>query len=220
MSRTSAPIKLALRVLWLPGTMAAMTTTTMNDPTADDLVVMTDVSWAKFEAILDERGDTSPPRVTYLEGTLELMSPSTNHERLKTYMAAVVEEYLDELGIEYDGIGSWLLKQKSKQAALEPDECYLIGDLTKSRPDLALEVVWTSGGIKKLDVYRRLEVGEVWFWRNGSTTVHILTENGYEPRAESVCLPGFDFALLAEMLALPSLSAVRKQIRARLAARR
>jgi Uma2 family endonuclease len=200
--------------------MAAMLTTTPTDSTADELVVMNDVSWEMFESILEERGDTSPPRVTYLEGTLELMSPSTNHERLKTYMAAVVEEYLDSLGIDFDGVGSWLLKHAATKAGLEPDECYLIGDTTNPVPHLALEVVWTSGGINKLEVYRRLGVGEVWFWRKGSVTVHVLTEAGYETRADSACIPGFDFSLLAEMMALPFLSAVRKQTRARLAARR
>jgi len=44
---------------------------------------------------------------------------------------------------------------------LEPDECYLVGDQDKSAPDLAIEVIGTSGGIDKLEIYRRLDVGEV-----------------------------------------------------------
>jgi hypothetical protein len=28
-------------------------------------------------------------------------------------------------------------------------------------------VIWTSGGIDKLEVYRRLRVREVWIWKSG-----------------------------------------------------
>lgn len=49
---------------------------------------------------------------------------------------------------------------------------------------------------------------------------HVLTDAGYELRTKSACLPGFDFALVDEMLALPSLSAVRKALRERLAVAR
>lgn len=80
--------------------------------------------------------------------------------------------------------------------------------------------MWTSGGIDKLEIYRRLGVGEVWFWVANAITVHVLTDAGYERREKSACLPGFDFALVAEMLALPSLSAVRKALRTRLAVTR
>ena len=44
-------------------------------PTADQRIVMHGISWEAFESILNVRGDALP-RVTYLEGTLELMSPS------------------------------------------------------------------------------------------------------------------------------------------------
>ena len=198
--------------------MAVMPATSTTHATPDERVVMHDVSWDGFEAYLSKRGDAGP-RVTYLEGTLELMSPSRDHEGIRRYFAAVVDEYLDQLGIVWDGAGAWLLKNAPKEAGLEPDECYLLHDVTKERPDLAIEVVWTSGGIDKLEIYRRLGVGEVWFWIDDEITVHVLTDAGYELRAKSACLPGFDFSLVTEMLALPSLSAVRKALRERLARR-
>jgi len=198
--------------------MAVMTTSSTSRANPDERVVMTNVSWDAFEAFLIKRGE-SGPRVTYLEGTLELMSPSRDHEGIRRFFVAVVDEYLDHLGIVWDGAGAWLLKNAPKEAGLEPDECYLLYDPTKERPDLAIEVVWTSGGIDKLEIYRRLGVGEVWFWIDDEITVHVLTEAGFEQRQKSQCLPGFDFSLVTEMLALPSLSAVRKAIRERLASR-
>ncbi len=57
------------------------------------------------------------------------------------------------------------LKSPPSQSGLKPDECYLVGDQDKAVPVLAIEVVWTSGGIDKLEIYKRLGVGEVWFWK-------------------------------------------------------
>ena len=76
-------------------------------------------------------------------------------------------------------------------------------------------MVWTSGGINKLEIYRRLGVGEVWFWIKGKVSIHVLTDAGYELRAISPSLPDFDFSLVAEMMSLPSLSAVNDALRER-----
>jgi Uma2 family endonuclease len=183
-------------------------------PTADQRVVLNGVSWDAFETFLTLRGDARP-KVTYLEGTLELMSPSRDHESIKKRFAAIIEAYLDHHGVTYEGVGSWLLKHAPKKAGLEPDECYILHDISKQRPDLALEVVWTSGGIDKLEIYRRLGVREVWFWIDEQVTVHVLTEAGYEARATSEVVSGFDFSLVGEMMELPALSDVRRALRQR-----
>jgi Uma2 family endonuclease len=38
---------------------------------------------------------------------------------------------------------------------------------SKPTPDLVIEVVFTSGGIKKLNLYPSLNIPEVWFWQDG-----------------------------------------------------
>ncbi|HEX7704323.1 MAG TPA: Uma2 family endonuclease, partial [Kofleriaceae bacterium] len=73
-------------------------------------------------------------------------------------------------------------------------------------PDLAIEVVWTSGGLDKLEVYRRLGVGEVWHWKDDRLTVHVLGANGYELHDRSHCLPDIDLELLVSLLDLPTLN--------------
>ena len=66
-------------------------------------------------------------------------------------------------------------------------------------PDIAIEVVMTSGGIEKLPVYQGLEVAEVWFWADDvrAFRLYALGENGYEPIEKSRLVPGLDFAVLA-----------------------
>jgi Uma2 family endonuclease len=186
-------------------------------PTADQRIVLGGLSWSDFESIVAMRGeDAAGPRVTYLKGTLELMSPSLDHEVIKKHLAAIVEAYLDHLGVRYRGVGSWLLKHASSEVGLEPDECYILHDLHKSRPDLALEVVWTSGGIDKLEVYRRLGVPEVWYWTEHAIAFYVLGECGYEARETSLCVPTFDKSVVGEMLQLEALSDVRRALRERL----
>jgi Uma2 family endonuclease len=183
---------------------------------ADEIVVKRGISWEQFEAYLEERGNALP-RVTYLEGTLELMSPSAHHEGIKKFLAIVLEEYLDAKDITFQGVGAWLLKQSRAEAGLEPDECYILGAEAKERPDLAIEVVWTSGGVHKLEIYRRLGVGEVWFWIDGKVHIFVLVGEQYEERSRSACLPSFDFEVVNELIQLPHHSDVKKAARRRFA---
>jgi hypothetical protein len=70
--------------------------------------------------------------------------------------------------------------------------------------------VWTSGGLPKLEIYRRLRVPEVWFWRSGRITVHVLREEAYVEAAASEVLPGIDLALLVSFLDVkPTSAAIR-----------
>ncbi len=76
-----------------------------------------------------------------------------------------------------------------------------------TRPDLAIEVVWTAGGLRKLDIYRKLGVGEVWYWREGRITVHLLRGDDYVESETSEALPGIAVGQLASFLGRPTTSA-------------
>jgi len=143
------------------------------------------------------RGDRAGIRMTYLNGELELMSPSVNHEGIKKIIARLLEMYALETGIPLNGFGSWTLKNPRRARALEPDECYSVGTGLPVRPDLAIEVIWTSGGIDKLEVYRGLGVGEVWMWRDGAIEVYVLAGEQYERRRGSAVFPDLDLGKLA-----------------------
>lgn len=169
------------------------------------------VPWSHYEAQLAFRGDASAPRIAYLDGAMELMSRSTDHERIKSYLGMLVETFALERGIDLSPYGSWTLKEAPKQAGVEPDECYLIGeDQARETPDLVIEVIWTSGGIDKLEAYRRLGVPEVWFWKAGAIEVHTLSGDRYEARERSGQLEGLDLPLLLSFLDRPTaIQAVR-----------
>jgi Uma2 family endonuclease len=180
----------------------------------DDIVVLHNLSWGDFQRLLEARGDRAFPRMTYLEGDLELMNPSRSHETLKSRIGCLVEVYCQVEGIEFDPVGSWLLEEKEAERGVEPDECYIFGELDRDRPHLAIEVVWTSGGLNKLEVYRKLRVPEVWYWIRGKISIHALRGERYEPIANSEVLPGIDLDLLASFLDRRTSQAMREYRRA------
>jgi Uma2 family endonuclease len=193
--------------------MAVPTTVPAGEyvPTADQRLVMHGVPWSHYEAQLALRGDVSSPRIAYLDGVLELMSPSKDHERNKSFIGRLLEAYALERGIDLSPYGSWTLKHAPRKSGVEPDECYIVGaDQGRDRPDLAIEVVWTSGGIDKLEIYHRLGIGEIWFWKEGRIEVHVLRGGQYESVKRSSLFPDLDIELLCSFLDRPTaLQAVR-----------
>jgi Uma2 family endonuclease len=102
--------------------------------------------------------------------------------------------------VELSPYRSWTL-EAGRTAGGEPDECYIVGaDQSKARPDLVIEVIWTSGGIDKLAIYQRLGIDEVWFWIAGRLEVHSLRGDAYERVTCSRWLPGLDLDLLCTFL--------------------
>jgi Uma2 family endonuclease len=181
--------------------------------TADQRVILHNVRWDQFEAMVAFRGDAPTPRYAYSKGTLEIMNPSRSHETIKGYVGRLLETYAIEIGVEFTTVGSWLLKNAPTERGLEPDECYLIGDPNKDRPDLAIEVVWTSGGIDKLEIYRYLGVGEVWIVAEGRIEVHVLQGEHYVEAPESHLFPDLDLALIMRLAGEPTTSAAVRKLR-------
>lgn len=158
--------------------------------------IISGVSWEQYEAFLDDLGDSLRYRVTYLDGILELVSPNRRHETNKTIIGSLIEDYLKEKRIRYFPLGSTTFRKQEKTGGAEPDESYCIG-IDKEFPDIAIEVVETSGGINKLEVYRRLGVREVWFFKNNRFEIYELQGETYEQIAQSQVLP-LDLTILAD----------------------
>lgn len=158
------------------------------------------VTWGQYTALRDLLDDHAGLRITYLEGKLELMSPSLEHERSKKMIARLLEIYAVERGISLNGYGSTTFKLQAAERGVEPDECYVVGSELAKVPDFAIEVVITSGGIDKLSVYRGLAVPEVWFFHKGRFLVYALGPSGYELAPRSRFVPDLDLEHLAQFV--------------------
>lgn len=180
----------------------------------DHIVVLDGATWADYQRALEIRGERSGPRIAYLEGCLQFMNPSRQHETIASVIGRLVEAWCMDRGIDLTPVGSWTLQNREAERGLEPDECYVFGDRDDIeewvRPDLAIEVVWTSGGLSKLEIYRTLEVPEVWTWKKGKIHVHRLRGVQYVEVDASEALPEIDLSRLAELaLVRPMTKAVR-----------
>jgi Uma2 family endonuclease len=203
--------------------MASRAKTALADPALiDQRVHLHGVSWSDYERLLELRGDSPGIRLTYLDGDLEIMTPSDPHERQKTRLARLIEAWSEEAGMDLEGVGSWTLRSELQKRGLEPDECYFVGHRGRGAeaPDVTIEVVWTSGGLDKLTVYAGLGVREVWIWKDESLTFHALRHGRYERIARSELLPALDPELIGgHMVADTSQSQAVRDLRAAMRSR-
>ena len=183
----------------------------------DSIVLLDGVTWADYERLLEIRGDRSAPRITYLEGTVEIMSPTRFHENIKSVIGCLIEVWCLERDIEFTTLGAWTIKDEKTRRGAEADECYVFGRVADAqRPDLAIEVEWTSGGLPKLEVWRKLGVHEVWIWKDKRLTPYVLRDAHYVEVPASEALPGIDLVLLVRFLDRPTTSQAIKDYRAAL----
>lgn len=158
-------------------------------------ILLHNVSWDKLER-LDQELEGTGARLTYLDGTLEIMTPlSDDHEDSKSTVSLLIEAYLRTLGIRFYRRGGPTLGKREDGMRREPDESYNIGS-RKPQPDLILEIVFSSGGVNVLDCYARLAIPEVWFWEDSLISVHCFRGGGYEKVLRSELLPDLDLELL------------------------
>jgi Uma2 family endonuclease len=178
--------------------------------TEEQRLIMSDVTWEQYSTLVNAYIDEYPSlRMTYLEGVLEIMTTSNEQERLKKIIARLIEMYVVEKRTTLDGYGNATFRKEAAQRGLEPDECYCLGEL-REVPDIAIEIVLTSGGIDKLEVYRGLGIPEVWFWlakqqqwkldRLRVESNNLENQTKYENIARSEFLPELDFNLISQFI--------------------
>ncbi|MCS6815405.1 MAG: Uma2 family endonuclease, partial [Cyanobacteria bacterium] len=143
-------------------------------------------------------------RLSFLDGVLEVRRmPGEPHETVKKRIASLLELFLLAAGFDFTPTGSMTLENEALAVKREADESYKLAPGRKI-PDLAIEVVVSSGGIDKLEAYRRLKIREVWFWEDGVLEFYHLREQGdalvYEQITESEEVQGIDRELLSRCI--------------------
>lgn len=162
-------------------------------------VLLHDVSWQDFEAILEELGEHRSARVAYDNGTLEIMTPLPEHEINKELISDLIKALLEELDVDFCSLGSTTFKNQMMQNGIEPDNCFYIQheadirgkdilDLTTDPPpDLALEIDITSR--THPSIYQVLGVPELWRFERGKLQINILQAGKYVESDTSPTFP-------------------------------
>ena len=175
-------------------------------------MVLHDVSWGFYEHLLEEVGDR-PLRITYDNGSLEVMSPLPEHEKSKKIIGRMIELLTLEMGIPMAGLGSTTFKREDLAKGLEPDECYYIQNEAQIRgkdrlelpqdppPDLVVEIDISYRAVDRERIYAALGVPEVWRYDGLRLSGLRLGANGrYETTEKSAAFPFLRIADLEPFL--------------------
>lgn len=172
----------------------------------DQRLVYEGITWEQFKLIQAGFAESNRIRLFYYNNTLEILMPGRPHEFCKSIIGMLIEMYCVDLGIEFEPLGS-TTQECEEEVSAEPDESYCFGE-SKPIPDLVIEVVFTSGGPKKLKRYLALGIPEVWFWKDNVLSLYHLREGNYEsiPRSEIPEIANLDIELLTRCVAIAQTS--------------
>ena len=196
--------------------MATTTKVRISEP-----MVLTDIPYAVYEALRDVYANRRK-KLTYYDGTLEIMSPEYIHEQPSRRLSGFVVVLCEELDLEYEGTAMTTMRLPGdgpkKGKGKEPDQGFYFANAPRllgkesikvaegdPPPDLWLEVDNRGSSKGRLPVYAALGVPEVWQYRARTRRLRFsaLGEDGtYQPIERSLSLPMLTPAVVLEALAL------------------
>jgi Uma2 family endonuclease len=180
--------------------------------------VLRGVGWDDYLRYRNHPGN-SHLRMTYLDGTLILVSPEYLHDRYGWRIAVVVDVLTEAFGIPSQCTVSTTLRRRGhgsrKGTAKEPDFGFYFReneprmrnkdqiDLeTDPPPDLAIEIDPKADSSKALALYSRLGVPEVWRYKTKEKTLWFghLVGDRYDSISQSHNIPQLTPKLVLEAL--------------------
>jgi len=177
-----------------------------------EYVLLHDVSWNTYQALVRELATQPAKRITYSQGDLEIMVPLPPHEEQKDLIHRIILTVTEELNIYIRSLGQTTWQRPDLEKGLEADSCYYIQnepaargkssfDLTvDSPPDLVVEIENTRRAIARLPVYAALNMPEVWRYDGTTLTIYHLIDGEHRPQESSLALPMLQRADLQRFL--------------------
>lgn len=153
-------------------------------------VLLSNISWQTYQAMLDDMGDCSSVRLVYDQGVLEIRMPSDIHEAVNRLLARIVGVLAEELDFPLKEFGSVTLNCRDIKKGAEPDSSFYIQNADRIRgnkinisvdppPDLIIEVDITNSSARSFAVYQQLGISEIWRYTNGSVKIFQLQDGDY-----------------------------------------
>jgi Uma2 family endonuclease len=176
------------------------------------------VSWDEYEELLERVGEAPGLRISYDNGSLQVMTISSEHEKYASFISSLVTVIRLRLRIDILGFGSATMRKRKRKKGNEPDGCFyvqtasLIGNRiqldfeTDPPPDIAVEIDVHHDSRSKFPIYAALGVPEIWRYDGRTMTIHHLAkdtterESGYVEQATSTGLPMLTAQTLTEMI--------------------
>ncbi|MEO1295312.1 MAG: Uma2 family endonuclease [Cyanobacteria bacterium J06636_16] len=161
-------------------------------------VLRSPATWQEYQALCEQRGDGSIPRIKYRSGEVLLMSPLPKHGKEAHLIAAIITTSLDYQNQEYDAFTP-VTMQLPEESGIEPDYCFYIDNWEavsgKERidwrndppPDLVLEIDVTS--YSDVQDYLPYRVPEIWLFRKRQLLIYQFQGNEYSLQTQSRYFP-------------------------------
>lgn len=180
--------------------------------TADDCVVLRQVSWDTYERLLADDEERRVPRMTYDQGLLELVKPTMGHEVDAGAIALLVAIVTATLGIPIRNVGSTTFRREDLQRGFEADTSFYIQSEERIRgqreadlavdppPDLVLEMEMCRSEIDKLELFASMGVQEVWRCDGRRVTIFDLDRDHDRESSTSLAIPALTSDVLTRFL--------------------
>jgi Uma2 family endonuclease len=151
--------------------------------------------------------------MTYDQGVLELVTPSTPHEEDALVIAHLVFIVAANLGIPIRSVGSTTFRRKDLARGFEPDASFYIQNEERIRgkrqidlivdpsPDIILEMEMSRSALDKLPLFASMGILEVWRCDGQRVTILILAQNRYRESSSSLALPVLTNDIVTRFLA-------------------
>ncbi len=165
---------------------------------AEKRMTFHNLSWQAYKQIANALGESTRARLTYDDGTLEIVMPLELHEFSGIMFGRFVYALVVELGLSIKSMGSTTLDREDLLKGVEPDQAFYIQNqpLVKGRdvdiskdpaPDLVIEVDITHSDIKKVALYASLGVPEFWQYNGQVWKIYQLQGTGeYQEQYQEV----------------------------------
>lgn len=178
----------------------------------DTVITFHGVSWEEYEQLLELAGEASGRRISYDNGTLQIMTLSSEHENYVRFIENLVNTIRLRLRINIRSFGSVTMRRRQKKKGNEPDACFYIQTVSTigkrmqldfsadPPPDVAVEVDIHHESQSKSPIYAALGVPEVWRFDGQRVSIHLLQDNGYVEVPRSLALPVLTGQILTDFL--------------------
>lgn len=177
-------------------------------------LILRGITWQTYESLLADLGEQSGLRLTYDQGTLEIMTLTPEHESINRYLSSLVDLLVDETGMDVHPVGSATFRREDIDRGFEPDSSFYFARAAQMRgkkridlsvdpaPELALEIDISHSSLDKLSVMARFGVSEVWRYDGVRVHIYVLSEGAFVPCENSSVFPTLSSATVQEFLNL------------------
>ena len=167
---------------------------------AEQRVMLCNVSWESYAQILAALGERRSARLTYFDGCLEIMTPLEAHEGSSSRIDQFINVITEETNLCLKSLQSTRLNKPELLASAEPDQCYYIANeqlvrgktvnlATDPPPDLVVEVDITHTDMDKNGLYAAMGVPEFWRYDGQILRIYCLREGEYQETETSLTFP-------------------------------